>query len=120
MGQPIEGSNPSLSATLRFQEARLMTLPYKEPLEKLEPGPRVIPEPPRRGEPGGEPCAICAGETTKPVWSDDHWTLHPASGGSIPGTVWMASKAHVDSFSDLPDDWPRSLAGHAALSIGRS
>jgi diadenosine tetraphosphate (Ap4A) HIT family hydrolase len=78
-----------------------MTLPYEGPLVLREPGERVIPEPPRRGEPGGDPCRICSGETTKPVWTDDNWTLHPPVGGSLPGAVWLASRAHVDSFSDL-------------------
>ena len=41
-----------------------MSLPYAEPLVPREPGARQIPEPPRRGEPGGPPCAICGGETT--------------------------------------------------------
>ena len=81
-----------------------MTLPYKQPVEAIEPGPRVVPEPPRRGEPGGEPCAICSADATPPVWSDANWTLHPAAGGSIPGTVWLASKVHVDSFADFTDD----------------
>ena len=79
-----------------------MTLPYEEPLTPRAPSAPVIPEPPRRGEPGGEPCGICAGATTSAVWSDAHWTLHPPVGGSLPGAVWLASKAHVDSFADLP------------------
>jgi diadenosine tetraphosphate (Ap4A) HIT family hydrolase len=77
-------------------------LPYKEPLVLLDPEERVIPEPPRRGEPGGDPCGICTGTATAPVWSDEHWTLHPPVGGSLPGAVWLASKEHVDSFCDLP------------------
>ena len=47
-----------------------MVLPYEEPLTPRTPAERVIPEPPRRGEPGGEPCGICAGESTPPVWSE--------------------------------------------------
>jgi hypothetical protein len=81
-----------------------MLLPYLEPLVPREPGERVVPEPPRRGEPGGEPCAICAGTTTEAVWSDERWTLHAPVGGSLPGSVWLASRVHADSFSDLPDD----------------
>jgi diadenosine tetraphosphate (Ap4A) HIT family hydrolase len=81
-----------------------MTIPWMEPLTPREPAPRTLPEPPRRGEPGGEPCGVCTGATTPAVWSDEHWTLHPPVGGSLPGTVWAASKAHVDSFSDLPPE----------------
>jgi diadenosine tetraphosphate (Ap4A) HIT family hydrolase len=81
-----------------------MTLPYAEPLTPLTPGARVVPEPPRRGEPGGEPCGICTGGMVAQVWEDEHWTVHPPVGGSLPGTVWAASKAHVDSFADLPPE----------------
>ena len=62
-----------------------VTLPYLEPLTPREPGERQIPEPPRRGEPGGPPCRICTGKTTAAVWSDDNWTLHAPVGGSLPG-----------------------------------
>jgi diadenosine tetraphosphate (Ap4A) HIT family hydrolase len=78
-----------------------MSLPYQEPLTARAPGERQIPEPPRRGEPGGEPCGICTGQTTAPVWSSEHWTLHPPVGGSLPGAVWLASREHADSFMDL-------------------
>lgn len=78
-------------------------LPYLDPLIVRPPGDRVIPEPPRRGEPGGDPCGICGHETTGAVWSDENWTLHAPVGGSLPGSVWLASRAHVDSFADLPE-----------------
>jgi diadenosine tetraphosphate (Ap4A) HIT family hydrolase len=77
-----------------------MQLPY-EPLTVRSPAERVIPEPPRRGEPGGEPCGICTGSATAAVWSDEHFSLHPPVHGSLPGAVWLASREHVDSFSDL-------------------
>jgi diadenosine tetraphosphate (Ap4A) HIT family hydrolase len=92
-----------------------MTLPYREPLVPREPAERSVPEPPRRGEPGGPPCSICGGETTKPVWSDERWTLHPPTNGSLPGTVWLASRVHVDSFADLPEP----LAADFGRVVGR-
>lgn len=101
-----------------------MTLPYKEPLVPIEPGPRVVPEPPRRGEEGGEPCAICGGATTSAVWSDEHWTLHPPVGGSLPGSVWLASREHVDSFADFGPELASSFGTvvgkveRAILSLG--
>ena len=101
-----------------------MVLPYLDPLIPRELGERVVPEPPRRGEPGGEPCAICSGESTSPVWSDETWTLHPPVGGSLPGSVWLASRAHVDSFADLPEaaaaDFGKIAARveRAVLSLG--
>ena len=81
-----------------------MTLPYEDPLVIRALAERVVPEPVRRGEPGGDPCGICTGRATTPVWTDDHWSLHPPVGGSLLGAVWLASRAHVDSFSDLPDE----------------
>ena len=101
-----------------------MSFPYVEPLVPRAPAARQIPEPPRRGEAGGPPCRICSGETTSAVWSDDNWTLHPPVGGSLPGAVWIASREHVDSFSDLPEhlaaDFGRVVARaeRAILSLG--
>ena len=96
-----------------------MVLPYAEPLTTIQPGERVVPEPPRRGEAGGAPCGICQGGSTGAVWGDEHWTLHPPVGGSLPGTVWLASREHVDSFKDLS---PEALAafGDIAARIERA
>jgi diadenosine tetraphosphate (Ap4A) HIT family hydrolase len=35
----------------------------------------VLPEPPRRGEPGGEPCPTCTEPDKFVVWRDDDWRL---------------------------------------------
>jgi diadenosine tetraphosphate (Ap4A) HIT family hydrolase len=78
-----------------------MTIPYNDPLTVRPLQERVIPEPPRRGDPGGDPCGICNGQTTSAVWSNDNWSLHPPVGGSLLGAVWLASREHVDSFMDL-------------------
>lgn len=77
-----------------------MRLPFADPLTTVEAGPRVIPEPPRRGEPDGDPCTICAQD--EGIWSDENWVLHNPVGCSLPGTLWLASRLHADSFSDLP------------------
>ena len=89
-----------------------MTAPWEEPLVGRAPAPRVVPEPPRRGEAGGGECGLCHGKATAPVWSDEHWTLHPPVGCSLPGTVWLASREHVDSFVDLA---PESLAAFGSV-----
>jgi diadenosine tetraphosphate (Ap4A) HIT family hydrolase len=96
-----------------------MSLPYEDPLILRRPGPPVVPEPPRRGERGGEPCGICTGQATPPVWLDKLWSLHPPVGGSLPGTVWLASRVHVDSFSDLPDEEAEDF-GRIAAGIERA
>ena len=85
-----------------------MTIPYAEPLVPRPPAARVLPEPPRRGEPGGQPCGVCNGHAVAAVWSDEHWSVHPPVGGSLPGTVWMAARQHVDSFTDAAGGGARS------------
>jgi diadenosine tetraphosphate (Ap4A) HIT family hydrolase len=91
-----------------------MSLPYDEPLVPRKPGEPQIPEPPRRGEPGGPPCAICSRGTTSALWSDESWTLHAPVGGSLPGAVWLASREHFDSFADMPEHLAASFASVVA------
>jgi diadenosine tetraphosphate (Ap4A) HIT family hydrolase len=99
-----------------------MKLPYAEPLRPIDPGPRIIPEPPRRGEPGGEPCGICTQDDG--IWSDANWVLHNPASTSLPGTVWLATRTHVDSFADLPPQLAAEFAGlvgrieRAILALG--
>ena len=90
-----------------------MSLPYVRAADRpREPGERQIPEPPRRGEPGGPPCGdLRAAGRRRALWSDDNWTLHAPVGGSLPGAVWIASREHFDSFADMPE--------HLAADFGR-
>src|SRR5829696_6635068 len=97
-----------------------MQLPYTEPLTVREPGERVVPEPPRRGEPGGEPCGLCGGQATPPVWHDENFSLHPPVQGSLAGAVWLVSREHVDSFSDLSSEAAAAFGPLAAASSERS
>jgi len=94
-----------------------MTLPFAEPLTPVPLGPRVIPEPPRPGDPGGPDCRICAGPAgqQESIWSDANWVLRNPGQTSLPGAVWLATRAHVDSFADLPPD---VAAGYGPL-VGR-
>jgi diadenosine tetraphosphate (Ap4A) HIT family hydrolase len=45
------------------------------------------------------------------IWEDDHWTVHNPVQCSLPGTLWLASKTHFDSFADMPADQAATLAG---------
>ena len=86
-----------------------MTFPFAEPLTPIPPGPRVIPEPPRRGEPGGEECGVCNRDDH--LWADDNWAVYNPVGCSLAGTLWVATRMHVDSFSDLPAELQGELGG---------
>ncbi|GAB3590499.1 hypothetical protein GCM10027446_05420 [Angustibacter peucedani] len=57
---------------------------------------------------------MCERHTTDAVWSDEHFTMHPPVGGSLPGTVWVASRVHVDSFCDLPPEVAAAFGPMAA------
>lgn len=98
-----------------------MTLPYAEPLTRVELQPRTIPEPPRTGEAGGPPCGLCQWferqdeSEGSPIWSNDDWVLCRATGVTIPGVVWLASRDHHDSFADLPE----RLAASYGVVVGR-
>jgi len=97
-----------------------MTLPFEEPLTKREPGPRVIPEPPRRGEAGGPPCTVCPGEDNEhTIWSNEHWILNHGVQTSLPGAVWLTTREHCDSFGDLPAERAREF-GDLAGRIDRA
>jgi diadenosine tetraphosphate (Ap4A) HIT family hydrolase len=100
-----------------------MTIPYLEPLSVRPPAEPVIPEPPRRGEPGGEECGPCRWNEYA-IWSDDNWALHNPAQTGLLGAVWMSSRVHVDSFTDLPPECAATfgvVAGRverALLSLG--
>jgi diadenosine tetraphosphate (Ap4A) HIT family hydrolase len=102
-----------------------MTLPYASPLTLVEAADPVVPEPPRRGEPGGEPCFPCSADSdSNPIWSDQHWTLHNPGQTGLPGSVWLASREHFDSFADMPEEVAATFAGvcgrveRAVLALG--
>lgn len=48
----------------------------------------VIPEPPRRGAPGGGPCDTCTRPEENLVWRDEHWALY--AGSEPPGLPMVA------------------------------
>lgn len=92
-----------------------MELPYVEPLVRRPVAPPVIPEPPRRGEPGGEPCRVCPGDDgPEVIWSNDDWILNHASDTSLPGAVWLTTRVHVDSFADLSAELARDFGALTA------
>lgn len=71
--------------------------------------PRQLPpptdEPPRRGEPDGGPCGMCAGpDPERVVWEDEHWVLtHEGKPSGLPVVVVLHSRDHLD-FGQFDDD----------------
>jgi diadenosine tetraphosphate (Ap4A) HIT family hydrolase len=84
--------------------------------------PPVLPEPPRRGEPGGDACGACSGNGVTPDWEDERWMvlIGPEPHG-LPMVAVLQPKAHHD-LDDLPPELAAELGPmiqRVARAIGR-
>lgn len=63
----------------------------------------VLPEPPRRGDPGGPPCTTCTRPDADYLWTDEHWRLTAPTEGplGVPAAVLLEPREHLD-LGDLP------------------
>lgn len=83
----------------------------------------IVPEPARTGVERAI-CPLCLQTDAAYLWTDEHWRLLPYKGVPLRGCVILESRAHVDSFSDLPRDVALSYGPtlarieEAVLSIG--
>ncbi len=65
--------------------------------------PSVVPEPERVGvDPAS--CPSCKRPDTDYVWTDDNWRLVAPQPSKLRGTVLLETRAHHDSFADMPSD----------------
>ncbi len=63
----------------------------------------VLPEPPRKGEPGGPECTACSMGDDAQLWTDELWRLHAlAEPSASPAVVVLEPRAHCD-LGDLPE-----------------
>ena len=81
-----------------------------------------LPEPARRGEPGGAPCPACEGQGEGVVWEDENWHLlvDPDPHG-LPMVAVLLPKAHHD-IEDLPPELTAELGPllqRVSRAIGR-
>lgn len=76
------------------------TCPFEPPRRVRPLLPAVADELPRAGE-GGTACGGCAVRDEDTIWTNERWRLRSKEGTSIPGTVILETRDHVDSFSDL-------------------
>lgn len=63
--------------------------------------PLVIPEPLRHGETEVD-CDSCGRSDDSYLWTDGSWRLWAMTSFPLRGCVMLESRAHVDSFSDMP------------------
>ena len=77
--------------------------------------PPTLPEPARRGEPGGAPCPACDPSRARPLWEDEHWWVFVSDEPhGLPMVAVLQPKAHHDL-----DDLPQELAAELGPMIQR-
>ncbi len=83
----------------------------------------IIPEPPRVGEPGGDPCLVCTGsEDEYAIWRDEQWRLMAGMQPiGLPMVALLVPNAH-HTLDTLPPELTASLGPmiqRAAAAIRR-
>ncbi len=68
----------------------------------------TIPEPPRRGEPGGDPCPTCEDPDRFAIWYDDQWRLLAFEPSGLPFVALLVPNAH-HTLDTLPADLAATL-----------
>ena len=95
-----------------------MKLPYAEPHTPIEAGEPVVPEPPRRGEPGGEPCGVCDGTHHRPGLGRRALDAPPAAAAAAcRARCGWRRRSTSDSFGDLS---PEAQAAFGRRAPGSS
>jgi hypothetical protein len=68
----------------------------------------TLPEPPRRGEAGGEPCGTCADPDRLVIWRDDQWQLKQGYASGLPLVAIMEPRQHY-RLDNLPAELTATL-----------
>jgi len=96
------------------EDGRLPTSPVAEwdvfPWEPVDGAlvPKVVrppldQEPPRQGDPGGEPCPTCRHGGERAIWENERWRVKPMPRSGLPLVLMLESREHLD-YPDLDDD----------------
>lgn len=81
----------------------------------------ALPEPPRRGEPGGEPCPKCTDPDRSVIWRDDQWQLKAFGATGLPFVSLLEPQEHY-RLDNLPPELTATLGPmiqRIAKAIGR-
>jgi hypothetical protein len=81
-----------------------------------------VPEPPRNGEPGSEPCFRCANPEQGVIWRDEHWHVRgPHQPTGLPMVLHMAPNEHATLHTMAPDVAAAMgpLIQRVAVSVGK-
>jgi hypothetical protein len=80
-------------------EGEVQVVPLAEP---------VLPEPPRHGEAGGEPCRTCTEPDRNVIWRDDQWQLKSFAPTGLPIVTLLEPREHY-RLDDLPPELTATL-----------
>jgi diadenosine tetraphosphate (Ap4A) HIT family hydrolase len=76
------------------------TCPFESPWHPRRLQPAADNEPLRAGE-HGSACSGCAVPDKDAIWANERWRLRSKTETSIPGTVILETRDHLDSFTSL-------------------
>ncbi|WP_020121107.1 HIT family protein [Streptomyces canus] len=79
------------------------TFPFKSPVFPQDLVGEAV-ELVRPGESGPENCEFCAAPEKEFIWTDRNWRLRLRRPTPFPGTVILHTRAHWESFADMPSE----------------
>ncbi|WP_406052306.1 hypothetical protein [Kribbella sp. NBC_00889] len=82
--------------------------PFEGDLQVVPLADPVLPEPPRRGEEGGEPCPKCADPDRFAIWRDEQWQLKTFAAGGLPFVAVLEPHEHY-RLDNLPPELTATL-----------
>lgn len=93
-------ADPLLGGPFFPFDGELQVVPLAEP---------VLPEPPRAGEPHGEPCPTCADPERDAIWGDDQWLLKAGfEATGLPLMALLVPREHL-RLDELPPELTATL-----------
>jgi hypothetical protein len=57
----------------------------------------------RAGDPGGDPCPVCANDAGNRIWENERWTVKPMPRAGMPLILMLEPREHLD-YTDLDDE----------------
>ncbi|MEV6271465.1 hypothetical protein AB0L64_30170 [Kribbella sp. NPDC051936] len=82
--------------------------PFEGDLEVVRLADPVLPEPPRRGEDGGEPCPKCTDPDRSVIWRDAQWSLKAFEPTGLPLVALLEPHEHY-RLDNLPPELTATL-----------
>lgn len=82
--------------------------PFEGDLRVVELADPVLPEPPRRGEDGGEPCPKCVDPDGSVIWRDDQWSVKAFEPTGLPLVALLEPHGHY-RLDNLPPELTATL-----------